>query len=344
MNAWLKAVMALTVGALGVVHEPACGHHSMAEYERGAVTEFEGEVLKESWRNPHILLEVATTGADGEEAIWYLEGGAVSAQRRRGVSSGLIHVGDRVRVAGAASTRRPSHMLVNHILLPDGVELLVGSSREPQWSQTSIGSESGVIEAPNAAAAETHGIFRVWSQGTPAWYFPGRAEYQLTESAASAQAQWDDIEDNPLLQCMPPGMPSLIGNPYPMEFVERDGAIELRFEEFDAVRTIHMRDSVDPESVPASPLGYSVGRWEGDTLVVRTTRINWPYFNRVGTPQSEAVAIEERIAAVDGGNRLDYVMTVTNPATLVGAFVWEAYWTWRPGERVRRYDCTIEEQ
>jgi hypothetical protein len=186
MNAWLKAVMALTVGTLGVVHEPACGHHSMAEYERGAVIEFEGEVLKESWRNPHILLEVATTGADG--------------------------------------------------------------------------------------------------------------------------------------------------------------AIEVRFEEFDAVRTIHMRDSVNPESVPTSPLGYSVGRWEGDTLVVRTTRINWPYFNRVGAPQSEAVAIEERIAAVDGGNRLDYVMTVTDPATLVGAFVWEAYWTWRPGERVRRYDCTIEAQ
>ena len=63
-------------------------------------------------------------------------------------------------------------------------------------------------------------------------------------------------------------MPSIMGNPHPMEFVELDDSIELRHEEFDAVRTIHMDAVEDPTTIALSPHGCSVGRWEGDTPVV----------------------------------------------------------------------------
>lgn len=342
MNATKSALTALVAGLPLVLPISASGHHSMAEYDRSVVTEFEGEVVSVTWRNPHILLDVETTDESGESVVWFLEGGAVSMQRRRGVSEGLVAVGDRVRVAGSASTRRPQHMLVHHLLLPDGVELLVGSIREPRWSDSGMGGQRVVPEADGAAVAEADGLFRVWSQGSRAWFFEGRANYELTLEATAAQAAWDDVADNPLLSCIAPGMPALMGNPYPMQFVQGDGQIELRFEEFDAVRTIHIDDAVDPASVDASHLGYSVGRWEGDTLVVRTTRINWPYFNRVGAPQTENVVVDERITAADNGNRLDYVMTVTEPGTLVEPFVWEAFWTWQPGEAVGLYDCVVE--
>ena len=62
------------------------GHHSNSEYDRSVVTEFDGEVLSVSWRNPHILLEVATSDGGGREVIWNIEGAAVSAQRRHGVT------------------------------------------------------------------------------------------------------------------------------------------------------------------------------------------------------------------------------------------------------------------
>ena len=333
LNSLLSACFALPLAA--------AGHHSMAEYDRSNVTELEGEVAAVSWRNPHILLDVATTDASGRKVVWNVEGGAVSAQRRRGVEGGLVQVGDRVRIAGWPSIRRPLHMLVNHVLMPDGVELLVGSVREPRWSESSVGSQSNLVDADRAAVASGEGIFRVWSQGTRAWFFEGRASYELTPQAAAAQASYDEFTENPLLTCTPPGMPALMGNPYPMQFVDRGSHLELRFEEFDALRTIHIEDAVDPTSVSATPLGYSIGRWEGETLVVRTTRIDWPYFNRIGAPQTEAVVVDERIAAVDNGNRLDYVMTVTEPGTLVEPFVWEAFWTWRPGEEVGLYDCVV---
>ena len=56
-------------------------------------------------------------------------------------------------------------------------------------------------------------------------------------------------------------MPAQMGNPYPMEFTQVGDNIELRFEEWDALRVIHMGDNVaDPDTIPLSKMGYSVGR------------------------------------------------------------------------------------
>lgn len=343
MNRLHRLASAIVAGTLATVPFSAAAHHSMSEFDRGAVTEVEGVVSRVSWKNPHILLEVTSTDRNGVKAVWTLEGGAVSAQRRRGLTGDRLAVGDRVRVAGWPSTRRDRYLQVNHVLLPDGVELLVGGTREPRWSGRTAGS-AVVVDTKKAAAARGDSIFRIWSQGTAAWFFAGRSNYQLNTSAAAAVAKWDDIADNPLTRCVAPGMPALMGNPYPMEFVQVGGDIELRFEEFDALRRIHMSAGVArPANVPLSPLGYSVGRWEGKTLVVDTSRINWPYFDRSGAPQTQNVAINERFTVIQDGNRLDYVMTVNEPASLVKPFVWNAYFVWKPEEAINPYECTLEE-
>jgi len=327
-----------------VVWTPAVsGHHSNVEYDRDTVVEFEGETVSVLWRNPHVTVEVATTDESGETVVWSLEGAAVSSQRRRGVTDGLIAVGDRVRVAGFPSTRRPEHMLVEHLLLPDGVELLLGSTREPRWSEREVGSSEWTVDPARASTDQASGILRVWTRGrVRPWYFREAEEFELTEWAAAHAAEFDPFEDNPLLDCTPPGMPALMGNPYPMEFVETDRDIELRFEEFDVVRMIHMDEADGGHDVAASPLGHSVGRWEGDTLVVATNRINWPHFGRVGIPQSESVEVVERFTVVDEEDRLDYELTITDPEVFAGSFTWEAHYNWRPGEVVGRYECTVE--
>ncbi len=316
----------------------------MSEFDRGIVTEVEGEVVALSWRNPHVLFDIAVTDDDGQEVVWHLEGGALSSQRRRGLTPERIQVGDHVRAAGWPSTRRSGYLQVNHILAPDGTELLVGRIREPRWSDTHLGSGEWAVDPAIAATATAEGLFRVWSQRLGgAFYFLDTDAYRLTDSALAIVAEWDEFEDDPVLACTPPGMPAMMTNPYPMEFVQRaDGDIVMRFEEFDSVRTVHMTDIVDPAEIAASPMGYSIGRWEGETLIVSTSRINWPYLNRVGVPQSEAVEVLERFTLVENENRLDYELMVTDPATLIEPFVWEGYWDWRPGEAVQSYDCSVE--
>ncbi len=338
-----RRASAIVVAMLAALPLSVTAHHSMSEFNRDTVTEVEGVVSRVSWKNPHILLEVTSTDPKGAKSVWYLEGGAVSAQSRRGLTGDRVKVGDRVRVAGWPSTRRDRYLQVNHVLLPDGIELLVGGVREPRWSTKSAGG-TAVAATKTPAAPLGDSIFRVWSQGTPAWFFAGRSNYQLTPSAAAAVAKWDDITDNPLTRCVAPGMPALMGNPYPMQFVQVGRDIEVRFEEFDAVRRIHMdAGGTGAVTAPRSPLGYSVGRWDGKTLVVDTSRINWPYFDRSGAPQTQNVAINERFTVAQDGNRLEYVLTVTEPSTLVKPFVWNAFFSWNAGEAVNRYACTLED-
>ena len=77
----------------------------------------------------------------------------MSSQRRRGLTSGRVQVGDHVRAAGWPSTRRPGYLQVNHILPPDGTELLVGRIREPRWSETHLGSGEWTVDPATAASA-----------------------------------------------------------------------------------------------------------------------------------------------------------------------------------------------
>ena len=119
----------------------------------------------------------------------------------------------------------------------------------------------------------------------------------------------------------------------------QDGDIVLRVEVFDIVRTIHMDPAANPEAQPATPLGYSVGRWEGDTLVIRTTRVSWPYFNESGSiPQSEAVVIDERFT-VGADDRLVYEIVVTDPATFTAPVSARFVLGWRPDVVVEPYEC-----
>jgi hypothetical protein len=201
-----------------------------------------------------------------------------------------------------------------------------------------------VPAAAAVAAPAGHGIFRVWTRagGYWPWYFTEPHEYELTDWAAAHVAAYDPFEDNPLLDCTQPGMPSLMGNPYPMEFIDHGDSIELRFEEFDVVRTIHMNDARDPDDVPRSPLGHSVGRWDGATLVVTTSRINWPYYGRMGLPQSDSVEVTERFTLVEAENRIDYRIENRDPEVFAGTETWEAPYVWRPGESVGVYACTVD--
>jgi hypothetical protein len=98
------------------------------------------------------------------------------------------------------------------------------------------------------------------------------------------------------------------------------------------------------DSAAPSPLGYSVGRWDESSLVVRTTRIDWPHFDTVGIPLGPEAEIVEIFTPTADGSRLDYRMTVTDSATFTRPVTLEKYWLWLPDIEVGRYDCTVREE
>ena len=108
------------------------------------------------------------------------------------------------------------------------------------------------------------------------------------------------------------------------------------------MRTVHMTDVAEPTQ--SSPYGHSVGHWEGGSLVVETTHINWPWFDQTGIPQSEEVHVLERFTPSAEGHQLDYSATVTDPVIFTEPVVLERYWIWVPGEAVEPYNCVVSEE
>lgn len=125
-----------------------------------------------------------------------------------------------------------------------------------------------------------------------------------------------------------PGMMSLPGS-YPIEFIQKPDQLTIIFEVNNEVRRIYIGDrQLPPEQRLPSRAGYSQGRWEGDTLVVRTTDLLDGQDQ--STPFSEEAVIDERFFLSEDANGtkvLTYQATINDPV----------YYT-EPVQIVRRYE------
>ena len=160
--------------------------------------------------------------------------------------------------------------------------------------------------------------------------------------ARETQSNWGRSIENPYVNCRN-GMPAIMDTPLPMEFVREGKDIVLRFEELDARRVIFMGDADQSSTEIKSPYGHSVGRWEGESLVVRTAAINWPWFDQDGIPLTENVEILERFTPGPGGRFLNYAATVVDDAVFTEPVLLDRRWANIPGEEVQAYNCRWDE-
>ena len=127
-----------------------------------------------------------------------------------------------------------------HILAANGREIVLGPGTTPRWTKNdAIGSKSTWFEG-GTAANKTAGIFGVWSTkvGQPGGLW--RRDYPLTDAAKKARASFNPLTDSVAPGCRPKGMPTIMEQPYPLEFAKKGDTILLRLEEYDTVRTIVM--------------------------------------------------------------------------------------------------------
>jgi hypothetical protein len=120
---------------------------------------------------------------------------------------------------------------------------------------------------------------------------------QLTPAYAEKKRLNDakGAEDTDAANCLPPGMPGVMGQPYPYEFLLTPGKLTIVGEAYMQVRHIH----TDGRPLPADPdptfNGTSIGRWEGDTLVVETIGFSPITMMSRNTPHSDRMKTVERI-------------------------------------------------
>ena len=84
------------------------------------------------------------------------------------------------------------------------------------------------------------------------------------------QAKAGNVQDSQAANCLPPGMPGIMGQPYPMEFLLTPGKVTIVIEAYQQVRHIYTDGRPLPDDPDLKFHGTSIGRWDGDTLVVDT--------------------------------------------------------------------------
>ncbi len=141
----------------------------------------------------------------------------------------------------------------------------------------------------------------------------GDAQIPYTPDALARKqenaAHW--IDRDPELKCYLPGIPRAMYMPYPFQIAQSSTKIQMAYTFTNAARTIHL-DKV--EGPPDDTwMGHSVGRWEGDTLVVDVTNFNdKTWFDRAGNFHSDALHIVERFTPITA-DALRYEVTIEDP-------------------------------
>jgi hypothetical protein len=214
------------------------------------------------------------------------------------------------------------------------------------------GIVAAVLVSWPAGAAERPDFTGVWGtyrgpgaappqRGAPQPALPLRPEAKAKVDAYHALV--DPRGDTPGGFCLGTGMPgSMLGSGgYPMEIVQHDDVILVVYEAHAEIRRIYLGEPADPADLFPDRNGYSVGRWEGDKLIVETTHLKEAVDQARYPHSAEAKIVEEYSLAVndDGTKVLTAQMTMTDPVFYTQPITAEKKWQYQPGVRLLPYEC-----
>jgi hypothetical protein len=314
MRASYASGITIALSALFVVPQ-AFAHHSFAPHFdsskpaniAGTITEFEA-------RNPHSYLHIAATDENGRTREYVCESHGVTQLSRNGIRPDMLKAGTKVRVTGSMSRHSAYMCFFDNVEFADGHTLNVNGPR----------GAASPAAAPTVAARKD--IFGTWLLAP----IPNRSTsgpqpmiQSLTPAGEKAVAAYDPFKDDPTFRCDPVAIRRVWGAPgTPLEVVRDGNDVVLHHEWMDVRRVIHMNMKEHPKNGPRSSLGHSIGRMEGDTLVIETANYSAgvlnQYVEQPGQPtkgllHSAALTSVERLSFDPARQRLVVEIDLTDP-------------------------------
>jgi len=265
--------IAVVVGTWLVITPSALAHHSFApHFDSSKPASISGTVTEYEARNPHSYLHIAAIDENGRTRDYVCESHGVTQLTRNGVRPDMFKAGTRVRVTGSMSRHSPYMCFFDSVEFEDGRKLSVNGPR-------------GAVAAAAAPVQATRkDIFGTWLLAP----IPNRSTsgpqpmmQSLTPAGQKAVATYDPFKDDPTFRCDPVAIRRVWGAPgTPLEIVREGNNVVLRHEWMDVRRVIHMNVKEHPKNGPRSSLGHSIGRMEGDTLVIETANYSKGVLNQ----------------------------------------------------------------
>ncbi|MGZ3247887.1 MAG: hypothetical protein ACXU61_12525, partial [Croceibacterium sp.] len=194
-----------------------------------------------------------------------------------------------------------------------------------------------------AALAKLPDLSGIWYPDWAALFGARGIQPQLTPAAKAKLDAYNAKykEHGPPLYaqaaCLPPGMPGIMGQPFPIDISYQPGRITIYAEAYEQPRWIYTDGRKLPDDPDPFFNGTSVGHWEGDTLVVETVGFSPETTIAPGIGHSDKMKIVERFYLVNPKLMIDE-MTITDPEVLAAPYVTRQ--PYKPDDHpLREYVC-----
>jgi hypothetical protein len=330
----LVARLALIAPLLILYASPAQTHHSWAPYDVEREVKLEGLVTEYKWANPHSYIRLETAGEDGRSAVWEIELSSAVVIRNRGWSADSIAVGDRVTIY-ANPSRNPN--------LTKALGVRLQTRDGDLWEMRTANRNAPAVVVPDVGSDSLAGLWRTTT--TPEvrdhFFFFEPTDWPLTEAGVRAHQAFE-AGDNPGKDCVAYASPFLMIIPDAKLITLGEDEIVIRTELESVERVIHLDES-SHEGVEPSVQGHSIGRWEGDVLVVDTARFaEHGMGNAQKLPSGPDKHLTERFALSPDGTRITYSFEMTDPDYLTEPIGYEIEWVYSPDFEMVRLPCDPE--
>jgi hypothetical protein len=223
---------------------------------------------------------------------------------------------------------------------------VTGVSLTAQWPNRPTGGKPDLSAPAPRAADGKPDLSGVWMVRNGSFYLTSdlKPEEILPWAAALYKQREDNFRrDSDGIECLPPGPKAGIGvGNLPMKIVQTPSLVVVLYE----YQTIFRQFFTDGRELPEDPnptwMGYSVGRWDGDTLVVTTAGYNdRTTIDLAGHPHTEALRMTERYHRRDVGH-LDVQVTLDDPKAYTRPWTLPMEFTLMPDGQLIEYVCENE--
>jgi hypothetical protein len=313
----------LACAASAAAVSAASAHHSAAAFDLTTEVTVEGTIAELEWKNPHIYFTIETTGTDGQPLRQQVEVQPISSVQTMGLTKDMLAPGSTIVLRANPSRRGPAGTLRGlDVTTSDGAIyplVLTGRSSAPPVAEKAADSLAGRWASSPAAL---RGVAREM------------AGWPLTEAARTAleQVRAGAIESQAGCPRYPPPMLDDLPSVREIKIGEREVVIRFDTGGVDAVRTIHLDRADHPADAEPSLLGHSIGRWEGETLVVDSVAFasNARGISGIGVPSGPRKHMTERFVLAEDGLSLRRETTLEDPDYLTAKVSYVMVWDHRP--------------
>jgi hypothetical protein len=192
-----------------------------------------------------------------------------------------------------------------------------------------------------ATAAQRKYINSTWSADGPEMTAWAKERYDSTKPSNGPRTHSLKETDDPVLKtCLPPGVPRIYLQPFPIEILQTPKETLFLYEYDHTVRRVFVDGRKHPDDLTPTYMGDSIGHWDGDTFVVDTVGFNEKtWLDRDGHSHSDQLHVIERFHRADRDN-MQIDISMEDPKALVKPWTSQLFFQLKPTWDVAEQVCT----